>query len=340
MKPFVLLFLGVALLAACRKDDVIVCDPVVAPSSFADIRAAAPAVQRFTFNLAQAQSLLTSKGTRLAFGPNVFYLPNNTLATGQAELRIREVFTVGDMLLTDMPTTTGSPFGSYRFGNPFSGQVLISGGEFNIQVWQGNNRLRFATFASPANGVSGFMLASPVPAAGLDTTRMLLWNQPATAWGSIARDTAGWQRVFYPTAIGFGPQIPVATAAGNFSVVLPLDSLGNWNLDQLWHAYQGASSGPIGVEVPLSTSATATRVYVRPVGFNGLARCGYTNFGTGSRWYCLLPYGAAVIAVVLQERGGVLYYGTQRTTTAANLVITPPLEAVSAAEAVRRIRLL
>ena len=43
---------------------------------------------------------------------------------------------------------------------------------------------------------------------------------------------------------------------------------------------------------------------------------------------------------MLQERGGQLYYGSQRLTTAANTVVTPTLEALSAAEIVRRIRLL
>ena len=97
----------------------------------------------------------------------------------------------------------------------------------------------------------------------------------------------------------------------------------------------GTSDAPAAVEVP--TGATDTRVYFRPVGFNGLARAVPT---AATRWSCNLPLGAPVVAVMLQVRGSQLYYGTQAITTQANQVVRPPLEALSKAEIVRRIRLL
>ena len=75
------------------------------------------------------------------------------------------------------------------------------------------------------------------------------------------------------------------------------------------------------------------------MGYNGLAR-GYASNASPTRWSSYLPYGVEVIALVLQERAGLLYYGTQRLTTAAGTVVTPTLEALSAAEIVQRIRLL
>ncbi len=59
------------------------------------------------------------------------------MATGQGQLRLREIYTVPDMILTNMPTTAA-----------YSRQVLISGGEFNIEVWQGTTRLRLTTAAN------------------------------------------------------------------------------------------------------------------------------------------------------------------------------------------------
>lgn len=329
MKHFAFLCLGVALLAACRKDDlIVVCDPA-ATNTIADIRAAAPAVQRFTFNLAQAQSFRTSGGATLAFGPSAYILPNGNVATGQAELRVREIYAVPDMVLADMPTTAQS-----------SRQMLVSGGEFNIQVWQGSTRLRMAA-RSVATSSPTFSLTSPVPTAGLDNTQMALWLKPASPFAGTLQDSTGWQLFTTPNpASPIGVNFTYINAtAGYYPVSFPLDSISNWNIDQLWRAYQGTGNGQIGIEVPNSSTATTTRAYFRPVGYNGLARC-YSSSISATRWSSLMPYGADVIAVVLQERNGQLYYGTQRFNTAANLVVTPTLQALSAADIIQRIRQL
>lgn len=335
MKHLAFLCLGVALLAACRQDDdVINCDLPAATADFVDLRAAAPAVQRFTVNLGQAQSFRTLAGATVAFGPNAFVLPNGTVATGQAELRLREIYTVPGMVLADMPTTA-----------QVSRQVLGSGGEFNLQVWQGGTRLRMGAI-SPTGVVNRLVLTSPAPAAGLDTTRMWLWNQPASPLAGTRADSAGWLQAFVPNAAtGINSSIRVNTAASPssvtpyYSVAIPLDSIGNWNIDQFWSAYRNRPAGNIGVEVPTAVGATATRVYLRPVGFNGLAR-GYGDAASPTRWKSYLPFGVDVVAVVLQERNGQLYYGTQQFNTAARLIVTPPLQALSAADIIQRIRQL
>jgi hypothetical protein len=326
MKHFACLCLGVALLTACRKDDVVVCDPVAAPATFADLRAAAPAVQTFTFDLNKAQSLRTKGGATLAFGAYAYALPNGQPATGQAQLRVREIYSVPDMVLANLPTTAAS-----------SRQALISGGEFDIQVWQGSTRLRMYRWQQ------GLRLTSPVPLAGLDTTPMLLWNQPAPApnvAGTIA-DSSAWQ--LQTDSTGRATQVTITTTsqstASYYNASLPLDSLSLWNIDQFWHAYSANSAGYIGVTVPFTSTTTGTRVYFRPVGYNGLARS-YASSSAATSWSSYLPYGADVIAIVLQERDGLLYYGTQRLTTAAGMIVTLPLEALSAAEIVRRIRQL
>jgi hypothetical protein len=332
MKQLAFFCLGVALLAACRKDDIIICDlPVATSAAFADLRAAAPAVQRFTVNLDQAQSFRTLAGATVAFGPNAFVLPNGNVATGQAELRMREIYAVPDMVLADMPTTAQS-----------SRQMLVSGGEFNIQVWQGSMRLRMSPI-SPTGTINRLSLTSPVPTAGLDTTRMMLWRQPASLLAGTIRDSSGWQLAFAANGAASSSPIMVAyttspsTTTAYYSTAIPLDSIGNWNIDQFWHAYQNNPSGNVGVEVP--AGASATRVYFRPVGFNGLARC-FTASTTSTRWSTLLPFGASVIAVVLQERNGQLYFGTERLTAQAGAVATPTMQALSDADIVQRIRQL
>lgn len=81
------------------------------------------------------------------------------------------------------------------------------------------------------------------------------------------------------------------------------------------------------------------RAHFRPIGFNGLAR-GFAPNTPTTRWNCYLPFGSEVVAVVLQERGGQLFYGTQRITTAANQMAAPALEALRATEIIRRVRQL
>ena len=329
MKQLTFLCLGMVLLAACGKDDVIICDPALAASgAFSNFRTAAPAVQRFTVNLDQAQSFRTRAGATVAFGPRAFVLPNGNLATGQAELRVREIYSVPDMVLADMPTTAQS-----------SRQMLVSGGEFNIQVWQSSARLRMSPF-SPTGAINRLSLTSPVPTAGLDTTRMYLWQQPSGSLAGTPGDSLGWQQFFFTGAIPTTRQpVQVPATAGNYSVAFPLDSIGNWNIDQFWHAYQSSPYGNVGIEVPTTVGATTTRVYFRPVGFNGLARC-YASSSSTTRWDSRLPFGADVIAVVLQERNGQLYFGTERLTAQAGAVATPTMQALSAADIVQRIRQL
>jgi hypothetical protein len=165
---------------------------------------------------------------------------------------------------------------------------------------------------------------------------MLLWNMPFGPGAGTARDSSGWQQVVGPN----GAAVPVSSSAGYFSASLPLDSISRWNLDQFWHAYQNKALVYTQVSVPTGSTATVTHVYFRPVGYNGLGRTRPTSPALTS-WANFLPQGADVVALVLQERDGLLYYGTQRfTVQTSQPVITPTLQPLSVVEIVQRIRQL
>lgn len=299
---------GLLLAAGCRKDDVIDCAPSVAtPTSLADFtRHNSAASQSFTLNLGQTQTLTTAGGATLTFPGNGFVVPGGGVATGTAQVRIREIYTVPDMVLANMPTDMVR-----------RGQMLVSGGEFNIQVWQNTTRLQL----SPQQQVT---VQSPVP-ANQDTTPQYTWKQPSTL---MASDSAGWQ---------LASATQVQQLPGLYRALLPLDSIGWWNLDQFWHAYSTSSSAQVTIKTT-ATAAGETRVYMRPVGFNGLVHLWPTTAAT--EWTKTVPAGAAMVAIVLQSINGQLYYGTQRITIDNPLVITPLVSAVSEAEAVRLIRQL
>jgi hypothetical protein len=307
MTRLLLLLSAAGLLAAagCRKDDVVDCAPASGLADFTRRNSVAP--QAFTLQVGSAQTITTAGGARLTFPAAGFLLPTGAVATGTAQVRIREIYSVPDMVLANMPTDI------VRRGSP-----LVSGGEFNIQVWQNNTRLRLA----PSQTVT---IESPVPAAQ-DTTRQYVWKQPASV---MASDTAGWQ---------FASAQRVQSLPGLYRALLPLDSIGWWNIDQFWHIYSYNNTAQVTVKTP-ATAFGETHVYMRPVGFNGLARLWPSNAPT-TDWQRNLPVGADMVAVVLQSINGKLYYGTQRVTISNRLVISPMLAAVSEAEAVRLIRQL
>lgn len=297
---------GLLALAGCRKDDMVDCAPT--SSALKDFsQRTSLASQIFTLSLGSSQTITTAGGALLTFPANSLLLPTGSAATGTAQVRIREIYTVPDMVLANMPTNIWG-----------RGKMLVSGGEFNIQVWQNATRLRLAPGLAAT-------LQSPIPAAQ-DTTRQAVWQQKAVFVGT---DSAGWEPTNAPR---------VQTLPGVYRAALPLDSIGWWNIDQFWHAYYGASV----VQATVKTTATAageTRVYLRPVGYNGLLQLGAKN-SLYTEWLNDVPVGADMVAVVLQSINGQLYYGTQRVTISSGLVINPTVSPVSEAEAVRLIRQL
>ncbi len=321
---------GLLLAAGCRKDDVIDCAPTPTSNSALEdfTRRNGVPVQTFSLTLGSTaqvvQTFITSSGARISFPSTGFLLPNGTAATGPAQVRIREIYSVPDMVLSNMPTQLRG-----------SRQLLVSGGEFSIQVWQNGTRLRLAA------GQARVLVSSLVP-TGASTGQQQLWQQRAT----LVRDSAGWSAPppQQPApgvndtirTVGTLPGIPQA-----YQTPIPLDSVSWWNIDRLWSLYQTAPVGTVTVQVPAipAGGSGATQVFLRIVNFNGLARLYPTNVAR-TNWSASMPTGASMKVAVLQSVNGQLYFGTQNITTQNGLTVTPTLTAVSEADAVRLIRQL
>lgn len=322
MHKLLSLFLAGLLLASCRKDDLIDCYPAatsvtVPASSVSNLSLAefsrrnGAAVQTFSVVLgAQAQTVTSAGGATITLPASGFLPPNGTAASGAAVLKLREIYTVPDMVLTNMPTN--------QSGRP--GELLISGGEFNIQVYSNSQRLQLA----PSSAVT---VQSPIP-ANQDTTRQYVWRRPAPPT-SAPFDTTGWRRV---------SQQQVQQLPGFYRATLAFDSLGWCNIDQYWQRYSNSSRTSLLVNTS-ANGLSDTRVFLRPVGFNGLGRL-YPANSSGSQWAQSMPLGSEVVVAVLQSIGGQLYYGTQRLVVQANTTVTPRLTPASEADAVRLIRQL
>ncbi|RYY19215.1 MAG: hypothetical protein EOO36_06275 [Cytophagaceae bacterium] len=324
-----LLLLGLAgLLAAtgCRKDDVVDCTPTTTPNALEDFtrRNGAP-VQTFTVPLgiigSIPQVVTTSSGAGITIPTTSFLLPSGAMATGTAQVRVREIYSVADMILSNMPTTRGG-----------SRKLLISGGEFSIQVWQNGVRLRLMPGAR-------VVVRSLVP-AGAGSGQQSLWQQPASR---LLGDSAGWVP---PTPIppsGFPSRSDTIRTTGTppiYQTSIPLDSVSWWNIDRLWQQYQAAPVGTVTVQFPAlpAGSVGSTRIFLRPVGFNGLISPYITSAQVS--WSGQLPTGASMVAAVLQSINGQLYFGSQPFTTQTSSTVAPALTAVSEADAVRLIKQL
>jgi hypothetical protein len=319
-----LLWVGAAglLLAGCKKDDVVDCTPappVVTPPSpptsnlsLAEFtrRNSAP-VQYLFFAPNIFWTITTQAGAKLRLPANCFHLPSGALASDTCYLKVREIYSVADMVLADMPTGTGTV-------QPQS--LLISAGEFSIQAWQRTVRLR-----ATGNSTSTQPDLNSPRLAGQDSSGQQLWQQPF-----VQGRLVGWQtQTSYPS---------VQTYSRFNQVSIPLDSLSWWNIDKLWNGYTGASLVTTSVETPAAASGE-TRVYVRPTGLNGLVRMNATS-SASTQWQATMPQGATMQAIVLQSINGQLYFGTQQFTVQSGVTIKPTLTAVSEADAVRLIRQL
>lgn len=328
MRRFLLLFALPGLLASCRPDDEVLCAPTLPVSTASNAqltefarRNGAP-VQLFDVVLSggvtssnPVQSIQTKAGATISFPAGGFLLPDGRVATGPAQVRVREIYSVPDMLLSRMPTQTATGH-----------LLLVSGGEFSLQFWQNGARLRLASSGR-------LQVTSPQPAGTAGGQQ--LWVQTANR---VATDSTGWQQVARPDSV------VSTTSPGSvqpmYQTTIPLDSISWWNIDKLWASYFTATQAAVTVRVPAvpANSTSGSWVFLRPVGTNGLMQV-YPS-GTANEWSGRLPTGASLVAVVLQSVSGQLYYGTQPFTVQSSLTVAPTLTAVSEAQAVQLIRQL
>ncbi|MBC7449129.1 MAG: hypothetical protein H7330_13840 [Hymenobacteraceae bacterium] len=333
MKKMLLAVLAVAGLAtACRKDnDDVVC-PEPVPASLENLmKRYAPPVQVFELTPNQLQTIRTAGGATLYINPDAFVRANNTVPDGPQKLEFQEIYSPAEMILADMPTQT------------LYGQPLESGGEFNIRVWEGTNRLKLQTSGN------NLQLLSPVPprtaADTRDSMRLWTWVPPvppridSSGWKAATRTVTVRTYTISPTGdtvftintVTRGIGVPVVGA--QYSTTIWPDTLGWLNCD----AYlPGAARVTVSVA---SEAATEQRVYLIPHDRNGTFRPYPTPILNQFELYNL-PSGLDLTAVVLQVKNGKYYFGTHRAPVTASFVYRPVLDEVSEEELVRRIRLL
>lgn len=306
------------LLAGCNKDKDVPC--VTNNDTLADFtRRHSPAVQTFTIDPTQWQTLKSAGGATISIGPDVFVRADGSLPTGNVRLLFQEIYSPGAMVLANLPTMAGP-------------KPLESGGEFNVRALEGNTPLQLG-------GIRWFSIKYPVPARVSDSSRDRM-QQWVRILASGNPDSAQW----VPRIDSIGGPLGVwrvdSSVAGqpvsNFVITDWPDTLGWLNCDTYW-----ASSAPrVTVHVAvLDGLQPGTRVFLVPTDLNGVFRP-WWNSATQQAEQASIPTGAELTAVVLRIKDGKYYFGTHRAAAEDALVYRPSLREVSEVELIRLIQAL
>jgi hypothetical protein len=229
--------------------------------------------QNALFNAEDGINFQSDAGVSLSISPNCLTL-NGTPVTGEVDLEFVEIFDRGNMLTTNA-TTVGED------ANGDKGQ-LISGGEFNIKVYQNEEELELGEFCgmmlNVPTSITGGEVAGMGPFAGeIDENDNLVW---------LPQNTEFW--------------------------------VGQDNTSPTYNAFV-ENFGWFNCDVFIADPDPKTEIQIAvPEGFNGsnssvyLARVGETN--SLAFIYGEFPIGLEAHIIFLSEEDGEFLYAIQSIT--------------------------
>lgn len=247
------------------------------------------AIQTFNFNAAFSQELNGSNGTRIHVPANAFVnSADGSSITGNVNLELTEVLDVSEMVRLNKPTTSND-------------QVLVSGGQLEINVFQNENKLKLA---------SGKSLTVDVPTSSFDPN-MELFTGTENSDGTV-----GWN------SADNDPQ-------QNNSVTSTQDSIGIYTTfvyektDLGWINLDYFINVPV-TDIKATLSGTAS-VYTYPNTFcfavfpdyNSIAAMGFIEDNVCRFQNAILDGNLVIVA--LSELNGDLYSGHVSTTVSENM---------------------
>lgn len=294
MKRILLLIPAFALAAAgCKKDEP--ATPVTpTPQSHnytirEQLQAYEPTVQTFTIDAAAGGTITGSKGGKYTFLANSFVNPAGQQVTGNVTIELKEVYSPLDMVMTGV-------FPMSQYG------PLYSGGEYHIDVKQGNTPLHLA------NGVTfGARIPSSNPQQGMMVFDAIEANDTVT-W--VPADSS-YTNAFTNTQLG--------------EYDLQCDSIHWGNCDQF--AITGTwTNNQLSLSAP--TTLTDVKVYVYYNGHNSI----FNVWGSGmtySNYECWINLPVTYIAVGTDAAGN-LYSCFLPVTVAANGAYTMTMTSTTA----------
>ena len=252
-------------------------------------------------------TVVGDQGTELFFSPDSFMKSDGTLADGDVEVELIEIFDKGSMLVTDMPSTGQLPTGELA--------QLISGGEHYVGATQDGEELRL-------NGT--FQITTPASNTGGPDMEMGMFRAVVADGTPAGRDDqAVWveeeddREKFGIVGEGGGPD-GAETLYWTIS-----DQFGWTNIDR-WYSDPRPKT-TIHVDVPDGWDDTNSAVYLSYDGEpTALARMDTYDDVTGlfSEHYGLIPVGLEVHLIFVTESEGDWSYAIQGATIEDNHLTT------------------
>lgn len=314
------ILLGIAILAlsitACKKDDdtdpVQSTPPVTNPTDPTDPGGSsalsalfesnrASMTQSFSIDATSFQTITASGGTRIQIPGNAFEDQNGNTVQGMVDLEVLEVLTKADMILTNMPTTSGE-------------QLLISGGELQIEAFQNGEELNLAP--NMALNIS-VPIEQEDPNMALfigeedDDGNFVDWIEDNTPVIIIAdTDTIGFTDPKYN--FNFGET-----------------GLGWVNCDYFYNSPDPLTT--IGVVVPTNNDPTNTSVFLHATNLNSLI--GITGWVSSTNafqsYQNSIPVGLQGTLITISEINGQFYSSFDPITVVNNQIITVSLSSTT-----------
>ncbi|WP_022823421.1 hypothetical protein [Hymenobacter norwichensis] len=329
-------FLAYALLCAlplfgsCKKDaDLIDCATETESGSVltATLTKHAVPVQQFTVTPNSAAVVRTAAGSTIYVPASLVRPDGRPLSGSPVEVRVQEVTKRSEMIFTNTPTIS-------------NGQLLESGGMFNVAFQQDGQQLRLSR--------NSLVVRTSLPTALSTTANMQLFRGlPDSAnrtqvgsWSQINTQTQQDSSRIFPvmspigngTVVGF--QVNLSPNIYNFNL-----GLLNWiNCDRFVTA-TNRTTVQVNVTRQPVTNAT-TRSFLVFTNLNSVLSA-YLGGATSNTFYAsAIPVGQSVTAVVLHQEGTQLYFGKQTAIIAANQQFSPTLRPVTEAELTTEINAL
>lgn len=256
------------------------------------------AFQNFSFDLSQAQIIKGKGGTVLTIPANAFIHPNGQAISGHVTVSLREMYSPGALIFNKAATVS-------------NGQILSSGGSFQLQVQQNGADLRLANGVQigvqvPTDSVDSNMQL--FTANGRDTTNQVAWQAQNTTVVDSVLDTTG------TGGQGGGGRVLVDSL-----YAFQLNSLFRFiNCDYFWNDPRPLTEVTIRVDSAMTYQNTRVLVYLPSI--NALVPV-YTfqspDFLINGSYRLPVGINAVFIAINIDNLG-VYHYALQQNAVAQN----------------------
>ncbi|MDB5281001.1 MAG: hypothetical protein JWO06_76 [Bacteroidota bacterium] len=284
-----LVIAAVGLFSSCKKDATPATQNGNVQSFFDQTQVSA---QTLSANLSTYNTLTGAKGTIIKVAPGSLLHQNGTTVTGSVQFQLRELYSHGDMILSNAATVS-------------NGSLLKSGGEIYLTATQGSENL-LINHSNPlvlqfptSNATTGMQLfTGSFSTATATTPATINWNPVANANATIVLDSSTLNQYF-----GFSS-----------------DSFGWTNCDQFYNLTGGTD---LQVQLPVGFDSTNTRVFMLLDAENSLAWADVWASPIYKFHACShTPIGINVTIIAIAQKGNQFYYAIQHETTASGVIFT------------------